>query len=69
VQVNVCHRGVQQGMTSLPRALELLHEGQKDSRVFFRREPSEFAMQQQLMMTSFISSHRMARNRNLTHAH
>lgn len=62
-------RGVQQGVTYLSRALELLHEGQTDSRVLFHGDSSEFSMQQQLMMISFISSQRMAKHQNLTQAH
>lgn len=69
MQENVCHRGVQQGMTYLPRAPELLHEGQTDSRELFHGEPSELGMQQQLRMISFILTHRMAKHQNLTHAH
>lgn len=65
---NVCHIGVQQGMTYLPKTLELLHEGQTDARVLFHGEPSEFDMQQWLMMISFISSHRMTKYQSLTHA-
>lgn len=69
MQESMCHRGVQLGMTYLSRILELLHEGQSDSRVLFHGEPSEFGMQQQLLMISFISSHSLSKNQNLTHAH
>lgn len=66
MQENICHRSFQQGISYLSRAL---YEGQTDLRVHFHGEPCEFGMQQQLMVISFISSRRMAKHQNLTHAH